>query len=330
MTTQNPSRRTFLAAGASIPLAALPLSASAQAWPPATVKIIVPYPPGSEPDVLARDIAAQLGRRSGKTFVVDNKPGANTIVGTQELLKAEGDGSAMMLIDRLAVVTNPMLYARLPYVWQESIKPVSDLAKVNLFLAARQGFAAQNYRELIAYARQNPGKINVGTGGNGHVTHIAAAMIAQAEGVQFTYVPYRGIAPAVAAIVGGEIDLLLAGGLVLQPHQAVGKIRILAVGDDTRAGFLPEVPTIAEAGGRRDSIPSTVFGLLTTAKVPDAGVAQMRQAVADIVGQAEFRKPYESRGLVMGTTTPAQTLALMQQESAHYERVLKATGIKLE
>jgi len=143
-------------------------------------------------------------------------------------------------------------------------------------------------------------------------------------------VPYRGVAPAVLGVVGGEVDLLLAGGLVLAPHQSAGKIRILTVGDDARASFLPEVPTVAEAGGRRDSIPSTVFGLLTNAKVPDAAVAQMRQAVADIAAQSEFRKPYESRGLVIGTTTPAQTATLMQQESAHYERVLKATGIKLE
>lgn len=323
-------KRALLAAAFALPLAGGPLGAWAQAWPPATVKIIVPYPPGAEPDVMARDLAAQLGRRTGKTFVVDNKPGANTIIGTQELLKGEADGSSMLLIDRLAVVTNPMLYAKMPYVWQETIKPVTDLAKVNLFLAVRQGFAAQNYRDLIAYARQNPGKINVGTGGNGHVTHIAAAMIAQAEGVQFTYVPYRGMAPAVAGIVGGEVDMLLAGGLVLAPHQTAGKIRIVSVGDDARAGFLPDVPTVAEAGGKRESIPSTVFGLLTTAKVPDATVAQMRQAVADIVAQPEFRKPYEARGLVMGTTTPAQTATLMQQESAHYERVLKATGIKLE
>ena len=302
----------------------------AQAWPPATVKIVVPYPPGTEPDVLARDLANQLARKTGKNFVVDNKPGANAIIGTSEVAAADGDGATLLMVDRLAIVTNPLLYSKMPYKWEDSIKPVSDLARVNLFVAVRANFPAQTYKEFLAYAKANKDKVNVGTGGNGHVNHIGMAMIGQAEDVHFTYVPYKGVGPAVAGLMTGEVDAVMAGGLALQPHHLAKKLRVLVSGDDARAPYLADVPHLTEAGGKTGSIPSTVFALMAPGKTPDAVVAQISRAVGEIMGVAELRKSYEARGLQVAPTSPAQTLEQMKKEAASYERIIRVTGIKIE
>ena len=304
--------------------------AFAQAWPPATVRIVVPYPPGTEPDVLARDLGNALARQTGKVFVVDNKPGANSIIGTEVVAKSEGDGATLLMVDRLAIVTNPQLYSKMPYKWEETLKPVSDLAGVHLFLGVREGLPVKTFAEFIAYARANPKKVNVGTGGNGHVTHIGMEMLAQAHGVSFTYVPYKGVAPGIAGLVGGEVDAMMSGGLVMQPHARSGKVKALVLGHTARANFLPDVPTLAEAGGKAGSIPSTVFALFTSAKVPDAVLAQMNRAVVTAMSSPELRANYAARGLEVGTTRPEETLALMKREAAAYEKIIRDAGIKIE
>lgn len=305
-------------------------SAFAQAWPPATVRIVVPYPPGTEPDVLARDVGNILAKQTGKVFVIENKPGANSIIGTDMVAKADGDGSTLLMVDRLAVVTNPQLYTKLPYKWEESLKPVSDLAGVNLFVGAREGAPFKTFAEFIAFAKANPQKVNVGTGGNGHVTHIGMEMLAQAHGLQFTYVPYKGVGPAVAGLLSGEVDVGMAGGLVMQGHAKTGKIRVLTVGDTKRASFMPDVPTLSEAGGKPGTIPSTVFSILAPAKVPDAVVAQISRAVAAAVSTPELKANYAARGLDVMPTTPEETMALMKREATKYEKIIRDAGIKIE
>lgn len=305
-------------------------AALAQTWPPATVRIVVPYPPGSEPDVLARELGVSLGKQTGKIFVVDNRPGANSTIGTSEVAKAEGDGSVLLMVDRLAVVTNPVLYNKLPYKWEEALKPVSDLASVRLFIAVRDGFPAKTYAEFLAYARANPGKVIVGTGGNGHVNHIGMAMVAQAHGLQFNYIPYKGVSPAIQDLLAGSVDAVMAGGLVMQAQASSKRIRVLAVGDDKRADALPDVPTVTEAGGAAGSIPSTVFSLFAPAKVPDAVVTQISAAVAKAMGQPEVKRAYAAKGLEVAPTQPAQTLVLMKQDASKFEKIIREAGIKVE
>lgn len=304
--------------------------ALAQAWPPATVRIVVPYPPGTEPDVLARDLGNALSAQTGKTFVVDNKPGANSIVGTDAVAKAEGDGSTLLMVDRLAVVTNPQLYSKLPYQWETALKPVSDLAGVNLFLGVREGLPVKNFKEFIQYAKANPQKINVGTGGNGHVNHIGMEMLAQAHGLSFTYVPYKGVAPAVLGLLTGEVDVVLAGGLALEPHIKAGKVKALTVGSSQRQSFMPDVPTVVEAGGKEGTIPSTVFALLAPSKVPDSVVQQISLAVSKVMDTPQVRGAYAVRGVNISTTKPDQTMTLMKAEATKYEKIIRSAGIKIE
>lgn len=302
----------------------------AQTWPPATVRIIVPYPPGTEPDVLARDLGNALSKQTGKAFVVENKPGANSIIGTEMVAKADGDGATLLMVDRLAIVTNPQLYSKMSYDWQTSLRPISDLATVRLFLGVRDGLPVKNFADFIAYAKANPNKVNVGTGGNGHVNHIGMEMLAQAHGLSFTYVPYRGVAPAIQGLLTGEVDVVLAGGLAMQGHAKAGKIKLLAVGDTKRAGFMPEVPTLVEAGGKADSIPSTVFALIGPAKMSDALVQQISRAVAEGLNQPQLKAAYGSRGLDVAPTSPGQTLDLMKREALKYEKIIREAGIKID
>jgi len=300
------------------------------AWPPATVKIVVPYPPGTEPDVLARDLSAALARQTGKTFVIENKPGANSIIGSDVVAKSEPDGSTLLLVDRLAVATNPVLYAKMPYRWEDALRPLTDLASVNLYLAVRDGFPARTYAEFLAWAKANPGKVTIGTGGNGHVNHIAAAMVAQAHGLDFTFVPYKGVGPALLALQGAEVDAVLAGGLVMKSATDSKRARVLVSGAAQRSTVLPDVPLLAEAGGKAGSIPSTVFALFAPGKLSDATAQQISKAVASALGTGEVKQTYANKGLDLGFTTPAAGLGLLKQDSAKYERIIRDAGIRLE
>lgn len=305
-------------------------AAFAQSWTAQTVKIIVPYPPGTEPDVLARELGNALSTSTGKTFVVDNKPGANSILGTDIVAKSDGDGATLLMVDRLAVVTNPLLYSKIPYQWESSLKPVSDIAGVNLFLGVRESLPVNNFQEFIKYVKANPKKINVGTGGNGHVNHIGMEMLAQANGLSFTYIPYKGVAPAVMGLLSGEVDVVMAGGLALQQQLKAGKIKVLVVGAPKRSMVLPDVPSIVEVGGKDGTIPSTVFALFASAKTPDAVVDQMNQAVVKVLESPKLRATFAVRAVDVAATSPAQTLSLMRAESSKYEKIIRDAGIKVE
>lgn len=319
--------------GAAILAAALPLSAAlaqAATWPSAQVTIVVPYPPGSEPDALARDISQALTQKTGKTIVVENRPGANAMVGTAAVARGPADGSMLLLVDRLSLVTNPLLYDKVAYDWKQDLKPVTDLAEVQLYVAVNSKFPAANLREFIDYARANPGKINVGTGGNGHVTHIGMEMLARAEGVTWNYIPYKGIVPAAIDTVGGQVDAFMAGGLVMAPHRASGGIKVLAVGAKTRNDFMADVPTLEQAGGKAGTIPATYFSLFAPATVPDPVIAQIRDHVADALTQDKLRNTYEARGLVIGASQPADMRAAMQHDETRYRDLIKAAGITVQ
>jgi tripartite-type tricarboxylate transporter receptor subunit TctC len=314
----------------SVVLAVSMGAAQAQTWTATTVRIVVPYPAGTEPDVLARDIGIALSKQTGKTFVVDNKPGANSIIGTDAVAKAEPDGATLLMVDRLALVTNPMLYSKLPYKWEEAVKPVTDLARVNLMIGVRSGLPVKTFTELVAYAKANPGKLNAGTGGNGHVTHIGMEMLSKAHGYTQTYVPYKGVGPAITGLASGEVDVVIAGGVALAAQAKSERVRLLAIGDEQRAGFAPEVPTITEAGGKAGSIPSTVFALFAPGRVSDAVITQINQAVTQAVANSPMKANYAARGLEVGTSKPADTLSSMKQETVKYEQIIREAGIKIE
>lgn len=306
-----------------------PLSASAQSWPSADTKIVVPYPPGAEPDVLARDVAQRLSAASGKNVIVENRPGANSIIGTEVVAKAAGDGTTLLMVDRLAVVTNPLLYSKLPYDTASQIKPVTDMAGVRLFVVVSPSFPARNWRDFVAYARGNPKKVDVAIAGNGHVNHIGMEMAAQSEGISLNYIPYNGMAPAINGVLAGDVQAILTGGLSAQRMTQSKPVAVLVIGDTRRAAYLPDVPTIVEAGGKAGSIPSTVFSFFAPGRTPDALIERINQALVALA-TPEFKKAYEARGLTMFTSSPMTMAAEMKEDSQRFERVIKSLGIKLD
>ena len=303
--------------------------AAAQAWPSADTRIIVPYPPGAEPDVLARDVAQRLSAASGKNVVVENRPGANSIIGTEVVAKAPGDGNTLLMVDRLAVVTNPLLYSKLPYDSATQLKPVTDMAGVRLFVVTSPTFPARTWRDFVAYAKANPKKVDVAIAGNGHVNHIGMEMAAQSEGISLNYIPYNGMAPAMNGVLSGEVQAIMTGGLSAQRLAQSKPVAVLVIGDERRSSYLPDVPTIVEAGGKAGSIPSTVFSFFAPGRTPDALVERISQALV-AVATPEFKKVYEARGLTMFTSSPKTMAAEMKEDGQRFERVIKTLGIKLD
>jgi tripartite-type tricarboxylate transporter receptor subunit TctC len=227
-------------------------------------------------------------------------------------------------------VTNPLLYKSLSYDWRKDLKPVTNVGGVSLFLALKKDSPANTFAEFIDMARKAPGEVNIGTGGKGHVTHLGMEALAQAEGVSFTYVPYKGVAPAMNALLAGETDGMLAGGLVVSQQAKAGKIKVVAIGADKRSDFLPDVPTLKEAGGKPGSIPSTAFTLVVPGATPDTVVAQINAAVAKVMEVPALRNAYEARGLTVNVTSPQETLAQMNQEAERYQKLVDKLGLKPE
>lgn len=303
---------------------------AATPWVPDQVRIVVPYPPGTEPDVLARDIGNQLAKRTGKVFVVENRPGANAIIGAGNVAKAAGDGSALLMVDRLALVTNPFLYANLPYDWRKDLKPVADVGHIDLYVAVRSSLGVGSYQAFMEKARAARGSVNVGTGGNGHVTHLGMAMLGAAEGVGFTYVPFKGVAPALTALLGGEVDALMAGGLVMSQQAQSGKIKVLVSGAGQRSGFMPDVPTLAEVGGKPGAIPSTVFSVFAPGSMPDALAAYINQEIRQAMDDAALRANYGKRGVEIRIPAADQTRAEMERDAAVYGPLIKKLGVSAQ
>lgn len=307
-----------------------PMMAQA-AWPTTEqVRIVVPYPPGTEPDILARDLGVHLNKATGKVFVIENRPGANAIIGTDNIAKAKGDGSALLMVDSLAVSTNPLLYKSLPYKWEKDLKPVTTVAGVNLYLLVKNDFPAKDYKEFVAAAKKANGDVNVGTGGRGHVTHLGMGLLGREEGLNFTYVPYKGMAPATNAILGGETDAMLVGGILASQHVNGGKVRVLAVGADKRTELLPNVPTVQEAGGHANSIPTTTFALFAPGTTPDETVKEIQEKVDAALRTPEMQTAFKTRGLAQFYTTPAQTLERVQNDSKTYSELIPTLGIQPE
>lgn len=310
--------------------AVVPLSATASLttpWPTGTVRIVVPYPAGSEPDVIARDLGGLISRESGRQFLIENRPGSNSISGTAEVVDGANDGSVLLLVDRRGTVANSLLYKSIPYDWMRSLKPVTDVASASLFIAVRRNLPVDNYADFVRYAREHPYTITVGTGGYGHISHIGMARLAQLHKLSFTFVRYRGLAPAVQDLQAGSIDAVLAGGHVIRPLVAGQRIRVLAHGADERSLAMPDVPSLREAGGVPGSIPTAVFSLMVPSQVPTSVAEQIGSVVTRVLGTDAIRKRYRSMGLNVVVSTPSETLAQMREDNGYQRRLFRDIGL---
>lgn len=304
--------------------------AMAQDWPSKPVRIVVPYPAGTGPDIMARIVAEKLARRTNQTFVVDNKPGANAIIGTDNVVKSPADGTTLLLVDRLTLSVNPLLYKPLPYEPRKDLVSISNIADVKLYLMVNGNFPANNFREFVSYAKANPGKIAYGSGGAGSILHLNLEAIQAGAGVDILHVPYKAFAEVIPAVLSGQVQATTGGIEAVQKFVEDKKIKLLAIGSPSRAPIAPTVPTIREAGGTDDMLLSTAYTLHARAGTPAAVVQKISQEVTAVLADPEVQASTKSRGLEAYGTTPATVDAQLDKDAAAIGKLVRERNIKVQ
>jgi len=309
----------------------LPLYAPAQGFPSQTVKIVVPYAAGGGVDVLARVLADRLQKKWGKPVIVENKTGASTIIGAQAVAKAVPDGHTLLLTSEATITSNPFLFAKLPYDPVRDLHPISQLVSLPQMVVAHPSVAANSMKELVALAKAKPNALSYASYGSGSLPHLLFEGLKHESNVVLNHVPYKGITPAVMAVLSGEVDLTLAGVPAAQQHIAAGKLKALAVGRNTRLPSLPQVPTLQEAGFGDIDPHESWFGLFVTAGTPDGVVRKIYADVAAIAADPAFRESHVSaRGFDPVFSTPEAFAKFIEADMRQKQRLIRISGAKAE
>jgi tripartite-type tricarboxylate transporter receptor subunit TctC len=306
------------------------VAAFAQAYPSKPIRIVVPYTAGGPADLLVRGLGQKLTEAWGQQIVVENKPGANEIIAAQEIAKAPADGYNYLLASDAVFSLNPYLYTKIPYDPAKNFTPVSKLVTANLMLVARTDFPANSVRELISYAKQNPGKVNYGSVGAGGVNHLAMAWFNTQYQLDMQHVPYKGLVQGLQDIMTSRLDVMFAviGGAA--PLIKTGKMKGLAVSGKARNALIPDVPTFAESG-EPEFDASFYFGLAAPAGTPREMVAKFAAESSKIVNTAEFKDKYLANlGFEPVGDTPEQFAAFLKTDREIAAKKVKASGAKLD
>ena len=300
------------------------------AYPDKPVRLLVPYPPGGITDVLTRSLAELMRKDLGQPVIVENKPGANTAVAAQALAASPADGYTVMMAAAATVVMNPLLNAKLGYDPARDFTPVARIAETPLVLVVRSDSPARTLADLIAAAKAKPAQASFASTGMGSTLHLAGELLQLETGTQMLHVPYKGSAPALNGLLGGETQLMIDSVGSSIPLIKGGKLRAIAVTSAKRLPALPEVPTVAESGVPGFDV-STWFGLLVPRQTPVAIVDRLNAAVALAVRDPAFRVQFEAVGLVVPAPIDAETFAkFIQAETAKWAPLIKAKNITLE
>ena len=329
------TRRHLLAAAAALPLS--PHAARAQAgWPSRPVRIVVPFAAGGTTDILARALAPELQRAFGQPFVVDNKPGAGGNNGAAEVAKSPGDGYTLLMGTVGTHAINPSIYPKMPYDHVKDFAPVTLVAGVPNVLvlnpASAQKYGVNTVVDLIRAARANPGRLNVASSGNGTSIHLAAALFKSLTGPFMLHLPYRGSGPALIDLMAGNVDLMFDNLPSAMPHIKSGRLKALAVTSGVRSGAMPELPTVAEAGGSllRNYEASSWFGLLAPAGTPADVVLRLQQETAKAMALPAMKERLLSQGANPGGMAPAEFVKFIDAETKKWAVVVKASGAKID
>ncbi|MDO9075794.1 MAG: tripartite tricarboxylate transporter substrate binding protein [Rubrivivax sp.] len=327
--------RRHLLAAAALPL--FPFAARAQAgWPTKPVRIVVPFAAGGTTDILARALAPELQRAFGQPFVVDNKPGAGGNNGAAEVAKASGDGYTLLMGTVGTHAINPSIYPKMPYDHVKDFAPITLVAGVPNVLvlnpASAQKYGVNTVVDLIRAAKANPGKLNVASSGNGTSIHLAAELFKSLTGTFMLHLPYRGSGPALIDLMAGNVDLMFDNLPSAMPHIKSGRLKALAVTSGVRSGAMPELPTIAEAGGSllRNYEASSWFGLLAPAGTPTDVVLRLQQETAKAMATPAVKDRLLAQGANPGGMAPAEFVKFIDAETRKWAVVVKASGAKID
>jgi tripartite-type tricarboxylate transporter receptor subunit TctC len=301
--------------------------ATAQEWPAKPVKIMVPFGPGSTPDVVARLIADQLQKTLGQPFVIENKPGASGNTGTDAVAKAAPDGYTIGVSIGGPLAINTLLFSKLPYDPKTDIAPITQLVTQPSALAVNSSVKVNSVAELVALLKSEPGKFNFGSIGNGSLSHLAMEAIALQSGTKLVHLPYPSSPAAMTAIIRGDVQMGCLPAIAVTPHAATGSVKILAVSTAKRSPYLPQIPTLKEAGIDVDA--DAWMGMIAPAHTPEAIVARLQRAVVEALGTAAIRDKLAAQLMEPVGNSPAEFRARIDSEIVRWAPVIRAADVKV-
>nr|WP_245303912.1 tripartite tricarboxylate transporter substrate binding protein [Pseudorhodoplanes sinuspersici] len=302
--------------------------AQAQEWPAKTVRIMVPFGPGSTPDIVARLVSEQLqAKYPNSAFVVENKPGASGNLGTDAVAKAAPDGTTLGVSIGGPLAINTLLFAKLPYDPAKDIAPVTQLVTMPSALAVNPELGVNSVAELIDLLKKNPGKYNFGSIGNGSLSHLTMEAIAQKSGAKMVHIPYPGSPAAMTALIRGDVHMAALPAISVTPQADAGKAKILAVSLPKRSPFLPNIPTLKESG--IDVEADTWMGLIAPGGTPPALINAINKDVAEAIMSKAVREKLATQFMEPVGNSPAQFRAVIDGEIARWAPIIKAADVKI-
>lgn len=304
--------------------------AQASAYPDRPIRLVVPFPPGGGADTTARMLAQSMSERLGQPVTVDNKPGANGLVGTDAVAKAAPDGYTILMTDRGALGINPSLYSKLPYDPRKDFAYIGIATDGPYVLVVSSALPVSTLADFIAMSKAKPGALRYGSYGVGSMAQLNLEALAKAAGISLQHIPYKGAPPAVAAVVAGEVDLTIAAPPALLGFVREGRVKALAVGSDTRLALLPEVPTMKEAGLVTQPLIPTYFALAAPAGTPPSIVDRLNQELRHALQAPDVAAKLRAAGLVPNGGSPAAMTQAVGEDVDRFAALVKDIGIKPE
>jgi len=320
------SQAAVLLAAASLALAAA-AAHGADAYPSRPVRLVVPYAPGGNTDVLARLIGQGLTRSLGQQVVIDNRPGGNTLIGTELVARANPDGYTLLLTTLTHAVT-PSLYSKLPYDARSDFTPITLAVRLPNVLVVHPSVPAASLAELIRYARANPGKLSYASTGSGTSPHLSMELLKTMAGIDLVHIPYKGGAPAMTDLVGGQVAAQFIGLPVAVPHIKAGRLRALALTSGARSPAVPDIPTVGETLAGYELDPW--FGVLGPRGLPSPIAVRLQTEIAGVLRAPALKDQLVSLGAEPVASTPAEFSAILAAEIRKYAALVKASGARID
>jgi tripartite-type tricarboxylate transporter receptor subunit TctC len=309
-------------------LSMLPLAALAQDWPSKPLRIIVPFPPGQGADIIGRLLAERLQPVLGQPLLVDNKPGAGSMVGTALAAKAPNDGYTLFIGGTSAMVINPHLYPKIEYKLSD-FAPITNVASLPMLIVVNNAVPANSIQELVALARQKPGELSYGSSGNGSTHHLVQALFVSQAGVQINHVPYKGSAASLTDLLGGRITMLADTLPALMSQVRAGKVRALGISDIKRSPYAPEIPTLDEQGLKGYSAIAWA-GLFAPAGTPAPVLQRLNAETIKLLAAPDVQKRFQELSMPTIGDGRAEFEAFLRTEFARWERAVKVSGAKID
>jgi len=307
-----------------------PAAVQPATYPTKPIRLVVPFTPGGSTDILARAIGQELTKAWGQSVFVDNVPGAGGAIGADKVAKAAPDGYTLLMGHIGTLAVNPSLYPKLPYNPVKDFAPVVWVARVPNVLVVHPAVAAKNVQELVALAKARPGQLNYGSGGNGSAANLATEYFKLQTGVAMVHIPYRGTAPAVTDLIGGQIQVLFTGAPAVIGHVKSGQLRALAVSSPKRLDALPDLPTVAEATGIKDFEADQWYGVVAPAGTPREIITKLNAQINAALNTPELKARLTSEGAVATPGTPEVFGALIVREIARWKPVITSGRVKAD